>query len=50
LLLKRVEPYRLQFTPNLSQDAWSDAVGDVAASGTNATKLDATAGGTTNRL
>ena len=42
--------YRVQHKASLSLTNWNDLLGDVMASETNATKLDATADGTTNRF
>jgi hypothetical protein len=42
--------YRVQYVTNLNFPNWNDLAGDVAAVSTNATKMDATAPITTNRL
>jgi len=42
--------YRVQYKPDLNAISWSDLAGDVTAVGTNATKVDTTVSGMTQRF
>jgi hypothetical protein len=42
--------YRVQYKTNLNAAAWSDLVGDVTATGTTASKADATLGTNATRF